>query len=188
MFDSSHHTADLSIFSFFEDYRELRRRESCDLTWLGGILASDNSILATNTTDDTSTRSIVLELDTDTIAHLLERLILYLPVDLDNILLLMLIARMHEIVREAPVIGQYDKSCSLLIETTNWKYSLRYIDHIHDTLLIVLARETSCHDITGLIVDVVDEVFCIFNNLIGYFYLICFWIYNLTDMRYNTIY
>jgi hypothetical protein len=187
MIDSSNHTANLSIFSFLQDYRELGRRETCNLTWLGCILASDNCILAIDTTDDTSTRTIVLELDTDTIAHLLERFILYLSIDLDDILLLMLIAWMHEVVRESSIIGQYDKSSRLLIESPDWEYSLAYIYHVHNPLFIILTRETGRYDITRLVIDIVDEIFLVFDDFVIDFYYIDFWIDNLANMRNNII-
>jgi hypothetical protein len=78
----------------------------------------------------------------------------------------MFVSRMHEVVRETTIIGEDDESCSLLVEATHREYSLRDIDHIHDPLLIISSRETCRHDITRLVIDVVDEIRLICDHLI----------------------
>jgi hypothetical protein len=89
---------------------------------------------------------------------------------------------MHEIVRESTIIGKDDESCSLLIEATDREYSLRDIDDIHDSLFIVLARETRCDNITRLVEYIIHEILLILDDLIRELDLISLRINNLPDM------
>jgi hypothetical protein len=130
--NSGDHTTNLPILPFFDNDRELRTRETSDDTGLRLIelfLISDNS--------STSPASIVLEFDADTARHLLDRFIFDLPVDLNDIFFLMFISRMHEIVREASVIGQDNEPSRLLIESSDRKNSLRNLYDIHNSLFFI---------------------------------------------------
>jgi hypothetical protein len=94
----------------------------------------------------------------------------------------MLIAWMHEIVRETSIIGEDDKPRRLLIEASYRKDPLWHRDDIHDTLLTILPRETGGDDSSWLIEDIVHEIFLILYHRIIDFYDICFWIDHLSDM------
>lgn len=109
--------------------------------------------------------------------------ILYLTVHLDDILFLMLIAWMHEIVREASIIGEDDESSRLLIEAPDRKYALRHVHDIHDPLLIIFTRQTSRDDTAWLMEYIVHEILLIFDDSIIDFYDIFFWVDDLSDMR-----
>lgn len=99
----------------------------------------------------------------------------------------MLIAGMHEIVRESSIISEDDQSRGFLVEATNREYSLRDIYDIEDSFFIILTRETSCDDISRLVEYIVDEICLISDDLIRELDLIHLGVDHLSDMRYDTI-
>ncbi len=187
IFYCCYHTSNLSIFSFTKCNREFWWWQSSNLTRLCSIFASYYCILPFYTSDDTSSGSIILEFDTYSFSHLIECFIFHLSIHFYHILFLVFIARMHEIIRESTIIGKNDESCCFFIQSTNWEYSLRYINNIHDSLFIIFTRETSCYNITRFIENIIHEIFLVFNDLVREFYYINIRINNLSNMSYNTV-
>lgn len=168
------HAPNLAVFSFFQKNRKFSTRDPLDLTWTC-LIASRMLVLSFT----------FFQRNHDSFSHRIEMGIIDRSEYLHDIFFFVFVSGMHEIIREAPVIREEDESRRLLIETTDRKDAFRNVDDIENPR--VFMRHTRAHDTIRLVHLIVDQVLSILHDRIGNFYLVFFWIDDLSCMRRDSI-
>lgn len=169
------HFPNLTVFSFFQDNGEFPARDTLHAT--RSCLISGGSLILSLS---------FFQRNDDTLSHSIEMGIIDWTERLDHVFFLVFVARMHEVVRKAPIIREEDESRRFLIEAPDRKDSLWDIDDIEKPCFTM--RYTGTHDPIGLIHLIIDEFSCIFHDRVSDFHDIFLRIDDLTGVSDDSIY